>query len=213
MLPWYVNGTLTPDDAARVEAHLASCASCASDARAQARLRSLLRAPAPVEYAPSAGLRKLLTRIEEVEREYPESGAEIPRDRASRRTGSRAVRWLVAAVVVQAVGLAAIGASQLWPPQGGESSPTYRTLTSSATTAHDAQRFRVVFEQTMTLAELGDLLRVHRLTIVAGPSESGILTLALPEPDPALESSVLASLRADAHVRFAEPVAPGTASQ
>ena len=31
LLPWFVNGSLAPDEAKRVEAHRAACAECLSD--------------------------------------------------------------------------------------------------------------------------------------------------------------------------------------
>ena len=65
----------------------------------------------------------------------------------------------------------------------------------------------------MTLAELQDLLRANQLVAVAGPSETGIFTLALRAPSAGTDAqaAVLARLRADARVRFAEPLGDGGA--
>ena len=118
-------------------------------------------------------------------------------------------RWLLAAVVIQSIALAAIVSSMLLSHEGGEPAAAYRTLASA--TAADGPRLRVVFAPSMTLAELQDLLRAHELVVVAGPSETGIFTLSLRERLAAshgaeAQSAVITRLRADARVRFVEPV-------
>jgi hypothetical protein len=45
LLPWHVNGTLDQAEAARVEAHIDSCARCQADAALQRRLRALTDSP------------------------------------------------------------------------------------------------------------------------------------------------------------------------
>jgi len=210
LLPWYVNGTLAAEDAARVETHLRACTTCAADAQMQTRIQSLLRAPAPVEYSPSAGLRKLMSRVDESERRNQPARQDQRSERWRRPAPSRTVRWLAAAVVVQAIGLAAIGASRLWQAPSSSDAPRYHTLTATPSVPADTPRIRVVFEPSMTLSQLGELLLAHRLTIVAGPSESGIYTLALPSQGDDLELAVLSGLRADSNVRFAEPVLSST---
>lgn len=212
LLPWYVNGTLSTEDVTRVEAHLRTCTTCSADVERQTKLQSLVRTPASVEYSPSAGLRKLMTRIDEFEREYPAAQPEVLAGRQRRPTPTRTVRWLAAAVVIQAIGLATIGASRFWPASGSGDAPLYHTLTSAPALPANAPRIRIVFEPSMTLSQLRDLLWAHRLTIVSGPSESGIYTLALPSQGDDIERAVLSGLRADSHVRFAEPISSSAAA-
>jgi hypothetical protein len=108
LLPWFVTGTLPEEERSVVKDHLAGCPQCRADETREQRMRAVIAADAAVEYAPQPGLQKLLSRIEEFDRALPcaarQKGARAqsapPRD-------SRLIRWLVAAVVVQAVGLGA----------------------------------------------------------------------------------------------------------
>ncbi|MDE2367910.1 MAG: zf-HC2 domain-containing protein [Burkholderiales bacterium] len=204
LLPWYVNGTLAPADERRVAEHLQQCETCRGDAAGLARLRSLMRAPAQVEHAPHAGLHKLLARIDAAEQLDAASPMPVPVPAA--RGGRAAVRWLAAAVVVQAVALAAVGGTLLLKrPASEAAAPAYRTLTRSTA---EPPALRVVFAPSITLDELQQLLRAHRLAVTAGPSEAGIFTLTLRQPadTPAGRQQALLGLRADPRVRFAEPV-------
>lgn len=219
LLPWFVNGTLTPVDTQFVETHLAACESCRSDAAALTRMRTLLRSPGQVEHAPHGGLRKLMRRIDAAEGlpqapELPHADAwadpSTPGTRPVKQAQlakGRVARWLSAAVVLQSMALVFLGALALRDSSGGGEA-AYRTLsTAQAETPHAA--LRVVFAPNMTLAEVQDLLRVNGLTIQAGPSEAGLFTLALlSQREPAAEqAATLTRLRADPRVRFAEPAA------
>jgi predicted anti-sigma-YlaC factor YlaD len=214
LLPWFINGTLSNADAQRVAAHLERCETCRIDAAGQGHVQDLLRAPAQVEYSPKAGLRKLLTRIDGAEREMPAARPAPAASTPGWRAAGNSVRWLAAAVVVQAVALGAIAGVQfLGQPSGDEAAP-YRTLTSGTLNPARAESasLRVVFVPTTTLAELQELLRANQLVAVAGPSDAGIFTLGLRSAaSPEAQAAVLARLRADPRVRFAEPLTPEAA--
>lgn len=201
LLPWYVNGTLSAADAARVEAHLEHCEACRTDLDEQRQLDGLIRAPAPVEHGPQAGWRKLQARIEAFGQD---DAAPVVARPAAWRPKTRPVAWLAAAVVVQSVALAAIAAAGALGWSLGETAPRYRTLTSTPTAA--GVRFRVVFAPATTLGELNELLRAMRLVAVAGPTDAGLFTLAMPPSgaDEQAQAAVLARLRADPRVRFAD---------
>ena len=82
----------------------------------------------------------------------------------------------------------------------------YETLTSPASVA-EGTRIRAVFARTMTIGELRTLLTTQRLLILAGPSDAGVFTLAATDGtlDRVRLDALLATLRADSHVLFAEP--------
>jgi hypothetical protein len=162
----------------------------------------LLRTPAAVEHAPHAGFQKLLARVDAAER----NDAIAP---AALRPGRAALRWLSAAVVVQALALAAIGAAFLIRRPAAPQTPDFRTLSTART---EAPALRVVFAPTTTLAELQELLRVNQLSVLAGPTDAGIVTLVLRRPEAAKQARLdaLSRLRADPRVRFAEPVGDDT---
>src|SRR5574337_260299 len=126
LLPWYVNGTLAPDDARRVETHLAGCEACRAELRDQQQLRGLMRTPAQVEYAPQAGWRRLLARID-ADRAGDDAQRPAAMPPAAVRARSRTTAWLTAAVLVQAVALAALAGAGLvgGPPPGASRRRTW----------------------------------------------------------------------------------------
>ena len=208
LLPWFVNGTLSDEDARRVDAHLEGCEACRMDAADQGRMLELLRAPEQVEFSPQAGLRKLLGRLDKQRAEQAAPSAAVVTKPGWRSAGN-SVRWLVAAVVIQGVALSTIAGLQLLHQPSVERAAAYRTLTSVRV---ETASLRVAFVPTTTLAELQDLLRANQLVAIAGPSDAGIFTLGL-DPSSTGEQAqavVLARLRADPRVRFAEPLAPDT---
>jgi hypothetical protein len=122
----------------------------------------------------------------------------MPRARAS-----HAMKWLVAAVIVEGIGLAALSA-MTWS-QAASVAPAYRTL-SSQDASLPAGQIRAVFSPDLTLAGLQGLLSSSKLSVVGGPTEAGVYTLALGDTGASVDTA-LARLRGDASVRFAEPIA------
>lgn len=202
LLPWYVTGRLAAADRERVARHVEHCAICREDLAHEESMRTAVRAGGPVEFAPQAGLARTLARIDELTREAP-LAAERPNAPESRRFS--ATQWLTAAVVVQAIGLGVLGATLVDRSAAERASPRYATLSAPAPAA-GGPRIRAVFTPSLTLAELRGLLGGHHLQIVDGPTEAGAFTLASGDAaDSARLDALLAGLRADARVLFAEP--------
>lgn len=196
LLPWHVNGTLSERQAGRVEKHLAECAECRSEHASQQALQQRLREDDSVVQTPHASLRKLMARIEQDD-QTPAA------DRAPGQ--SRRIRWLVAAVAVQAVGLIALSGVMTWKLQSIRSEPRYATVSAARAPTANAIAARVVFSPSMAAGDLATVLRSMNAQVVAGPSEAGVYTLAF--PDTMSEQDVAAAvavLRARADVRFAE---------
>ena len=128
-IPWMVNGTLPQAERQAVELHLATCADCRAEFEFQRSLAASLEARKPAcEIDPVESWKSLQARI---------AGADHS---AKPRSGSRGIRaalssewipWLVAAMVVQAIGLGALGAV-IWSKPGAPAiaSSAYRTLSS-----------------------------------------------------------------------------------
>jgi hypothetical protein len=209
LLPWYVNGRLSPADTERVASHLQRCAICRNDVAQEAAVHTLLKTDGPIEYAPQAGLAKTLSRIDELARDVPVQDivqsrpALVPASRGARRAGT--LQWLTAAVVVQAVALGWLGVSLRHASQG-PAIPGYRTLSTDVPPV-SGPHIRVVFTPLMTLADLSALLTAHHLLIVNGPTSAGAYTLASSDPltDAAQLNPMAAKLRGDSRVLFAEP--------
>jgi hypothetical protein len=202
LLPWYVAGRLSDADADRVARHLQRCAICRGDVENEAAVRATLKADARVEYAPQAGLAKTLSRIDELERDAPLVSFRRAVAPAARR--SAPVRWLSAAVLVQAVALGWLGISV--HHQAGKGPAPYETL-SSAPQQATGPHIRAVFATAMTLGDLRALLARNNLVVIGGPSEAGAYTLASTDPRLTAEQlgATVVTLRAAAGVLFAEP--------
>jgi hypothetical protein len=218
LLPWYVAGRLNAADVERVSNHLQHCAICRNDVAHERAVRDLLKSDAAVEYAPQAGLAKTLSRIDELGRDAPptpehpsaselasEARRAVPDSVRRRRTG--AVRWLAAAVVVQAVALGWLGATLRDRPAALAPEARYHTLSTDPKAAAPGPHIRAVFAPGMTLADFKSLLAANHLIVIRGPSDAGAYTLASTDARLGafgLDASV-AALRSDPRALFVEP--------
>lgn len=192
-MPDALQGGLTPQQDAWLQDHLAGCAPCRGQFAQQQRLQRALSLPVALPLDVDAGLQRLLSRIDSpAVQEAPESV------RASGWMG----RALVAAVLVQAIGLGAMGA-KLW--SAGPQAPAYRTL-SQETAPVPAGAIRLVPDPAMTVARWDALLQAHGLRVVAGPNGVGAYTV-VGAPGRGGDDALLERLRNAPGVRFAEPVA------
>jgi hypothetical protein len=205
LIPWWVTGRLSEAEAALVKAHLEYCAECRADVELENRIVATVRRKAQVEYAPQVSFQKLWSRIEEVEREVPSRPMrETPGMELARRTPDDS-RWKLAAGLVLGIGLGLLAAAWWQSPPIGEQ-PRYRTATASEPVARAPAQIRVVFSSAVTIDELTGMIRGNGLTIVEGPSESGVYGVAIAPGDEVSTADALARLRSDPRVRFAEPV-------
>jgi len=204
LLPWFVTGRLSAEDSARISRHLGDCAICRADYEEQRALRAAIRTEGPVEYAPQEGLAKTLARIDELAR--GDAGPALPAAAVPvRRFG--VTQWLIAAVLVQAIGLGTLIGVLLTRSSTPAQRPAYQTLSAPAS-GTSGPVIRAVFAAPMTMAQLKMLLSAQHLLIVTGPTEAGVFTLGAVESggsDSEINSS-LEGLRASPFVLFAEPV-------
>jgi hypothetical protein len=195
-----------------VEAHLQGCAECRAELAAQRLVASHLARPedgTPAESASDeqSSFNKLWARIE---------AAESATSRANGTRGaaaapaprSRTVRWLAAAVVVQAIGLGVLGMalnSSARNPRNGE----IVTVSSVDPRLH-APAVRVVFAPDAPIGTINTILSHQGLSIVHGPGNSGNFTAELSADavaSGATAESVAAVMSKDPNVTFAQPVA------
>lgn len=195
-LPWYVNGTLSGDDAAAVERHVGQCADCAAELQLQRAMQANVRDGDAVLMAPQSSWQKM---VERLDRE----------DEALARTTPRAtaLKWAVAAQALLIVGLIGAVWQQARMAEGNARlQPRYETLTSVQQAPVARGGVRVVFGREITVSEVNELLRDSNLQIVSGPTEAGVYTLArIGAADDVGAENLLKRLRADARVVFAEP--------
>jgi len=187
-IPWVVNGTADAAQCRRLEQHAAGCEDCREELSFQRQLQAGIRGDPAPPHAAEPGLQRMLARLDQAE--------PLPAVVSGRWPGQR---WLVAAVLVQAVGLTALG-TMLWERSGAAD---YQTLSRADTTL---ARIRLVPAPQLSLAELQALLNRAQLSIVETDGSATILGLA-PAPGARLSlAQSLALLRAEPGVRLAEPV-------
>ena len=210
LIPWVVNGHASPEECTRVRTHLDACAACRADYEQEAQLYRVMHEEGSVVFAPENSFQKLMTRIDSgpgaAEREPPAARATA----ALPRGHSRTVRWLAAAVVVQALGLGF--SAWLLNSQNRLFATRYFTQTQAAPDYTQTSRVRAVFAPDITLEALQRLLIASHARIIDGPTEAGVYTLGFAPGVLASRGQLEArvrELRADPRVRFAEPVAAG----
>lgn len=201
LLPWYVNGTLPSEERRAVEDHLDACSRCREEVAVCRATREALAETGEVAPSPHpVQLARLLTRVDELE-----SGRGRRPWLASWKALLVPVNPMRALLAVQLAITALLIGLLVWQQRQPETQPLYRTLSAPAAPRGDAARVRVVFTETTTEKEIREiLLRVHG-EIVAGPSVFGTYTIEIPTGGET-PGSVLAHLRSQPQVRFAEPL-------
>jgi len=207
LLPWYVAGRLDAANTARVTRHLERCTICRDDLEHERAVRTLLKSESSVEYAPQPGLARTLARIDELEREAPAEAPAVASISSGPARRFSAVPWLAAAALVQAVALGVLGTAMFHRSAGVSQEPRYTTLSTDAQPASAGEHIRAVFSPNVTLGALDTLLAGNALTIIRGPSDAGVYTLAFTDAHGATGrlDRAIAALRANALVKFAEP--------
>jgi hypothetical protein len=214
LLPWYVNGTLGGREREKVEDHLAGCPACQAEERACRRMAEASLAAAEASPSPHpAQLGRLLDRIEADERA---GGGRLAALRSQFGAAPRPLRAALLAQAAVIVLLAGLGAWRMRAPAAppvtaAPAAATYRTLSDPATEparGGGGARLRLMFSPGATEREIRALLLGVHGEIVAGPSPMGAYTVEVPaRGEPA--GAVLARLRSEPQVVFAEPEAGG----
>ncbi|MGH8200104.1 MAG: hypothetical protein ACREVO_07030 [Steroidobacteraceae bacterium] len=216
VIPWLANGTLAPDAEPLARQHIATCPECRADYEEQLRVCQAMRTEGPLVFAAESSYQKLLTRMQNAATgsEPPDTAAEPTPSRATyavRRTAP-VVRWLAAAVILQAFAIG-LGA-WIWHSAGTAGTAggaRYVTLTSESPSYNSGPRVRVLFRTDLTVGVLQTVLQGAGVHIIDGPADGNVYTLGFvspPKSAAALEKRV-AALRANPAILFAQPVQAG----
>ena len=211
LLPWLANGRIAPEDREWVEAHVQACAECRAELASQRLVASHVNrdesaSPQPVASEEQRSFNKLWARIEASESASAPAtgttGVAVPVPRSS-----RTVRWLAAAVVVQAIGLGILGLTLSNQDTGAND--VFETVTKPEARLN-APAVSIAFAPQTSMGTVNTLLTHQGLSIVGGPGSAGNYKAQL-SPDAvasgATADSVAAVLSKDPNVTFAQPIA------
>lgn len=189
LLPWHVNGTLSADETARVDAHIAECAECRDDLAAE---RELAREIALLPLDVDEGWQAMALRLGD-----QRAGNDNGRAPLLRRPVP--ARWAVGGALAASVALvlAIVG---LQRPQGPDQ--TFHTLGSPAASA--SGQLVVLFRPDTTEQQMQAILAAQKARVVDGPTAAGAYVLRLDGGSPA---AALSALRQSNQVVLAEPIA------
>ncbi len=201
LIPWVVNGSADAAERQRVEAHLATCTDCSDELARQSQLQAAIASSAVPPHDPGAALLRLWSRIDRLEGDAADGPAEPAP--AMRTAGNRWTPWLAAAVVVQAIGLAALAGAVWERPRAADYATLSRTVEPPM-----AASIRLVPAPSLQIGELRSLLAQAGVQIVGSNGDGSILTLAAASGSTVADS--LARLRAAPGVLLAEPVGVDT---
>jgi hypothetical protein len=213
VIPWLANGSLPADAEPLVRQHIAGCPECRADYEEQVSVCQAMRTEGPLVFAAESSYQKLHTRILRAETgRAPPADAELPGSGATRplRHTSPVVRWLAAAVILQAFAIG-VGA-WIWHSSGATvGAARYVTLTSESPSYNSGPRVRVLFRTDLTVGALQTVLQVAGAHIIDGPADGNVYTLGFaPPPDsPAALEKRITALRANPAILFAQPVQAG----
>ena len=213
IIPWLVNGSLPAEAEPALREHIVSCPECREDYEEQLRVRTAMRAEGPLVFAAESSYQKLLARMQK-----PEAGREplpAPAEPGpsvtmlSVRRTSPVVRWLAAAVILQAFTIGVV--AWMWHSSSAASSARYVTLTLASPSYASGPRVRVLFKTDLSVGGLQTVLQRAGAHIIDGPADGDVYTLgfASPPASPAALEKRVAALRANPAVLFAEPVQHG----
>lgn len=240
-IPWVLAGSASAEETRCVHEHLPHCADCQAEWALQAEVQAGLNAAVPARWpSPDVALQRLLPQLGGEGRPAFATGTAAAKAgmHAGPRTASPGwTRWLVAAVLVQAVALGASGLAWLrggppvavWAANSGSApgsvpgtsaapSPVagagtdFRTLSSNPAAAAPAT-LRLVPAAGLDFAALQGLLVQTRLLIVEVAPDGRHLGLVAADGRVASALAALPMLRTHPGVRLAEPTAAAAATE
>src|SRR5512142_675005 len=121
-MPWVLQDSASQEQSAWLTEHLARCEACRDEFAQQSQLRLALALPTDIQLDPEAGLKRLLGRIDAAEAEETHTHV---------RTGTWFTRALVAAVLIQALGIGVLGVKL----SSESAAQPYRTLSDPSQAA------------------------------------------------------------------------------
>ena len=219
LLPWYVNGTLQPDERQLVESHLKGCLRCKAELVEQQELSHRVGNADPLTHRAEKAFAALNEKIRQTEtlslHDEPRPASPfkmISRRIKSLRTNrnmSKLSMLAQAAIVLLVFGF--LYRADYFYVQNTKD-PQFRTLSSSPITRLHTDEIQVVFDETIKLKQINQILREISGEIVSGPSAYGVFIVRIDGANKKIAESI-AALRSNNHVIFAEPAVAALSPQ
>jgi hypothetical protein len=215
LLAWYVNGTLSAAECARVEAHMQECAACRAREAFEQRVSASMRTPRDnIQHAPQAGWKNLVARLDRTQVDRPhldrEAGAASA---ASVRTPERRPRieWssaLGVAVVIQAAAIVVLALALVQDREPPPEAPQFRTLANEdPTLGFHGALVRIAFDSSVDETAAKAVAERSAAHILAGPSPDNVYTFGFENADAGIGiDQTVNALRREPHVLLVEPV-------
>jgi anti-sigma factor RsiW len=176
LLAWYANGTLSGDERASVERHVAGCVACQQELGVLREVAEAATALAAAVPAIPEALGTAFARIDEWERSKVPSGMErLVAFFRSLASPPALPRW----VFVAQFALILLLGGLLLVPRSPE--PAYTTLSGGDGPA-GGTRLTVIFQPAATAEAIRQTLRAVGGNVVAGPSAAGVYVVELATP-------------------------------
>ncbi len=213
LLPWSVNQRLTLDEQRLVAEHAQECSQCAEELSALQTLAEELQLAAETyQWQPPTGqLEHLLSVIDDWEQQTHSLQPKISEQKKSWRVWLRRLKptpgLLMVLLGVESLALAAAVMLLIGPTQSLSTQVTTPFVTLSTPKSEQTQpSVHIVFADTITEAELSQLLNSVHAQIVSGPSQLRVYRLAFQLTPGATLGSVVELLRKHPKVSFVEPI-------
>jgi hypothetical protein len=190
LLPWLVNGSLTPTETERAEAHLAECADCRADLAAE---RQLAEAVVMLPLDCGSGWQRMRQRLDLGAPARIRSAPTLWRKRVP-------LAWALTSPFAAAAAVALVFLN-VTVPQQIPVQPQYRALGSADVT--QPANLVVQFEPGTRLSDLQGALQEADARLVDGPTETGAYLLRV---DLARREMALKRLRDSQAIALAEPI-------
>ncbi len=177
LLPWYVTGRVSREEARGIEAALKTMPDLADKlAQVQRERDGVARAAEAVEPAPPETLQRLLQQVETT-RQWRVSRVERVGEPGSWLKGALARNWVwQAAFAVACIAIVALGI-RLYSPSIGPGDLGVATDINGVATGTSLS---VTFQPTAAAGQIGPLLTQLNATIVSGPTADGTYVVRVP---------------------------------
>lgn len=181
LLPWYVNGTLSAADVARLEHHLSHCALCRGEIALLTAMEDEVRGLSVLEESMERNLDALHARLDGTTAVPGGGGAAGDGTQGHGRRWVRAWRstpGLMRAVLgVETAAMTATVVALVWTLAASEPASERFRLSSEPLPPVEQTGWRVRFAEDARAGAVNALLGELALTVVHGPTTTGVYTL------------------------------------